>query len=69
MYAVEFQAKVTNGSIQIPDEFKDKISGAVKVIVLTQEKSPAADMIDRLLENPIKFDTFIPLTREEIYER
>lgn len=40
MQAVEFQTRVTEGVIEIPDELKDKLVGAVRVIVLTEE-SPA----------------------------
>jgi hypothetical protein len=38
MYAVEFQTQVTNGVIEIPDEWKGKLAGAVRVIVLTEEE-------------------------------
>ncbi len=68
MYAVEFSAKVSNGNIEIPEEFRDKLTGSVRVIILTQDKRTKADMIDRLLENPIRLEGFEPLTREEIYE-
>ena len=44
MYAVEFQTTVTNGLIEIPDELKGKLAGAVRVIVLTEEKPVEAGM-------------------------
>ena len=69
MYAIEFQTRVMNGSIEIPDEFKDKLAGLVRVIVLTKEKAAENDMISRLLASPIKLENFKPLTREEIYEQ
>lgn len=70
MYAIEFQAKPKNGQIEIPAEYKDKITGIVRVIVLSQEQSVGtADMIDRLLERPLEIENFAPLTREEVYER
>jgi hypothetical protein len=40
MFAIEFQTRVTNGAIEIPEELKGKLTGAVRVIVLT-EKEPA----------------------------
>ena len=40
MYAVEFQTQITNGAIQLPDEWKGKLSGSVRIIVLT-ETEPA----------------------------
>lgn len=70
MYAFEFQAKLKDGRIEIPSEYQDKISGTVRVIVLSSEKSAStADMVDRLLEHPIEMKNFAPFTREEIYER
>ncbi len=69
MYAIEFQTRVTNGSIEIPEGLKDKLVGLVRVIILTEEKPAKAEMIDRLLAEPIKLESFEPLTREEIYER
>lgn len=71
MYAIEFQAKLKNGSIEIPEEYKDKIFGTVRVIVLSQEESSAkkTDMIERLLKHPIEVASFTPFDREEIYEQ
>jgi len=70
MHAFEFQAKPKNGRIEIPVEYQDKISGTVRVILLSSENSPTtADMIDRLLEHPVELENFAPFTREEIHER
>lgn len=70
MHVIEFQAKPENGRIEIPAEHKDKITGSVRVIVVSQEKSTGtADMVDRLLEQPIEIENFTPLAREEVYER
>jgi hypothetical protein len=70
MHAYEFKAKPENGRIEIPAEYKDKIVGTVRVIVLSQEQRVgAADLIDRLLEHPLEIENFAPLTREEVYER
>lgn len=70
MDAFEFQAKPINGHIEIPAEYRDKIAGTVRVIVLSQERSSGiATMIDRLLERPLEIENFAPLTREEVYER
>ena len=69
MYAFEFQAKPQNGRIEIPAEYKEKIKGTVRVIVLSHEESNgSAGMIDHLLENPLEIDDFAPFTREEVYE-
>ena len=69
MYAVEFQAKVKNGSIEIPEEYKTRFKERVRVILLAEEEHTAADFIDHLLQHPIYIAGFTPLTREEIYER
>ena len=74
MYAIEFQTKVENGHIEIPAEFKDQLTGCVRVIVLAEEQPhetgvARTDLLDQLLANPIQLENFAPLTREEIYER
>ncbi len=70
MQAVEFRTSVENGTIQIPKEFRNRIRGQVRVILLTDEaKETRLNMIDQLLEHPLKIDDFVPLRRNEIYER
>lgn len=70
MYAIEFKAKIKNGIIYIPKEYRDKLQENVKVIVLKdEEEGKSANMIDRLFEAPLKINNFRPLLREEIYER
>ncbi|MDT5060207.1 MAG: hypothetical protein QOH63_666 [Acidobacteriota bacterium] len=70
MHAYEFKAKPENGRIEIPAEYKDKIVGTVRVIVLSQEQRVGTpDLIDRLLEHPLEMKNFASLTREEVYER
>ncbi len=68
--AVEFQAKIQNGLIQIPDEYKQDLSEGddIKVIVLlTKNISFKRDIIDELTENPVQVDSV--LSRQEIYSR
>ena len=68
--AVEFQARVKNGFIQVPDEYKSELEEGIeiKVIALVKKKLPRQrDIIDELTQNPVKVDKI--LTREEIYER
>jgi hypothetical protein len=68
--AVEFQAKIQNGFIQIPDEYKQELGEAedIQVIVLVKKKIvPKKDIIDELTENPVPVDGV--LSREEIYSR
>ena len=68
--AVEFQAKIQNGIIQIPDEYKQELGEGddIKVIVLvTKKSSKKRDIIDDLTENPVQVDGVF--SREEIYNR
>jgi hypothetical protein len=69
--AVEFQAIVKNGMIEIPREYRKRLSQRVRVIVLAEEerKAQPASLIDDLLLNPIKIEGFRPLTRDEAHAR
>ena len=69
MYAVEFQAKVKNGMIEIPARYRDKLKQMVRVIVLAETGEKTGNLIDQLLEKPLRVKDFKPLTREEIYAR
>ena len=69
MYAVEFQTRIKDGVIEIPQEYRDRFKQIVKVILLTEEQPLQADIIDQLLAQPIKVVDFKPLSREEIHER
>lgn len=69
MYAIEFQTKVKDGSIVIPEEHKDKFKGNVRVILLAEETTDKFDMIEHLLANPLDIHGFTPFKREEIYEQ
>ena len=69
MYAVEFHAKIKNGIIEIPEMYKARFKDRVRVILLEEETSTTVDIIDQLLQHPLKVNESQPLTREEIYER
>jgi hypothetical protein len=69
MYAIEFQTKVKDGSIPIPEEHRDKFTGNVRVILLTEESANSFDMIEHLMANPLNAEGFKPFRREEIYEQ
>ena len=69
MSAIEFQTKVNDGSITIPEEYRNQLKGNVRVILMTEESTEDFDMIEYLLANPLSIEGFKPLTREEIYER
>lgn len=74
MYAIEFQARIKNGSIEVPEEYRQRLQeqggdNAVRVIILTSERHPYDDLIDQLLTHPIVIDDFVPFTRDELHER
>lgn len=71
LQAVEFQAFVKNGMIEVPREYRQRLSQRVRVIVLAEEdhKMQSSTLIDDLLLNPIKIEDFTPLTREEAHAR
>lgn len=70
MQIIEFQTQVQNGNIEIPDEFKDQLTGlvSVSVMMLTRGNPGQPDMLEQLWNKQIKVENFKPLTREEIYE-
>ncbi|MGK7873938.1 MAG: hypothetical protein AB4426_11690 [Xenococcaceae cyanobacterium] len=71
MFAVEFQANIQNGMIEIPEPYITELENCqnVKVIILKNEVKPKIDMIEYLLDNPIEVDNLVPLKRDAIYER
>lgn len=70
MYAVEFRTIITDGMIEIPEKYRKKLKYSVKVILLIEDIDEAtSDMIESLLESPIKISDFKPFKREEIYDR
>lgn len=74
MYMIEFQTKIENGTIRIPEEHsvrlrKQGIGEAVRVILYVPGEEFDVDYVERLMSNPIRLDDFVPLRRSEIYDR
>ena len=69
MEAIEFKTKIKKGTTQIPKKYKQRTGNTVKVIIISEQGTKQADIIDKLLANPIKSKDFSPFLREEIYER
>jgi hypothetical protein len=69
MYAVEFQTNIQDGTIEVPKEYRNKVRGAVRVIILTEEHRGEENFIEYLMNNPIQAPGFTPMKREDIYER
>jgi hypothetical protein len=69
MIAVEFQARVKDGTIEVPEQYRDHVHGDVRVIILRAERQKKSKIIERLLQQPLEDASFRPLTRDEVYER
>ncbi len=69
MYAVEFRARVKDGAIEIPPQYRSKLSKFVRVIVLAEPEEKKKNFIDQLLERPFQVAGFQPLSRDEIHAR
>jgi hypothetical protein len=79
MFAIEFQAQIRDGVIEIPAKQREELlaqinGGEVRVIVLAPAvRSPTKaikepSFLQYLLENPLYIPDFEPMTREEIYD-
>ncbi|MCB0124931.1 MAG: hypothetical protein KDE58_21895 [Caldilineaceae bacterium] len=74
MYAVEFEAKIEDGRIHVPEQFAERFRQGVRVILLTADsmvdtKEQQSNLIEQLLANPLNIPKFHPLKRDEIYAR
>ncbi|OAN46130.1 hypothetical protein A6A03_13385 [Chloroflexus islandicus] len=69
MQAIEFQATVKNGLIELPPQYA-QLTGQVRVIVLVEPTVQTSEnVIDQLLAQPVRIPNFRPLSRAEIYAR
>ena len=70
MYAIEFRTAVKeDGSIDIPEEYRQQVKGTVRVIILTLEPARKTSIIQDLLNNPRKVTDATPMRRDDIYDR
>lgn len=72
MVSVEFQAKVENGVIVVPQEYQQLAEGSiVKIVVLKQPKKQTLqfDIMNELAHNPVPVLGIRSITREEMHER
>jgi hypothetical protein len=73
MVEVEFQAKVQNGIIVVPEEYQSALAEVeqVKVTLHKPTKLPffEDEFISQLLQNPIPVAGIRHITREEMHER
>jgi hypothetical protein len=70
MQAVEFQTTIKDGTIEIPAEYRADLGKRVRVILLSEDRTPTGtNLIDRLLAQPLRVPGFLPMTREGIPAR
>lgn len=70
MYAVEFEATVRNGVIEVPAEVRESLSDRVRVILLVrEERKGKRNRVEYLMDHPVRLADPGPLTREETHER
>ena len=69
MFAIEFQTKITDGTIELPETYRGRVTGPVRVIILAEEAPTGPDLIDELLSHPLHVEQFTPILRDHIYER
>lgn len=70
MQAIEFKTKIKKGMIIIPEKYRKILKENVKVIVLTEEnETRPSDIIENLMESPLKIRNFKPINRDDIYDR
>jgi ureidoglycolate hydrolase len=72
MSTIEFQADIKKGIIEIPEPHRSEFMSQenVRVIVIKQtQPHQQANLLTYLLDHPLSIDDFIPLRRDEIYDR
>jgi ureidoglycolate hydrolase len=72
MSTIEFQADIKKGIIEIPESHRSKFMSQenVRVIVIKQtQPHQQANLLTYLLDHPLSIDNFIPLRRDENYDR
>ncbi|MBA3920338.1 MAG: hypothetical protein H0X31_00980 [Nostocaceae cyanobacterium] len=73
MTTVEFQAKVENGVIMVPQKYQQDLAevSTIKIILLKQSEKQTMQfhIIDELAQNPISVPGIRSITREQMHER
>jgi len=73
MSAVEFQAKIENGAIAVPDAYKQELlDGEIVTVVVSKQpkkKISQTGMIAELTRNPVQVQGIRSVTRDEMHER
>jgi hypothetical protein len=71
MKAVEFNTSIVDGVIKLPEAVNIGAVKNVKVIILYDDSKieESNDILQQLIDNPIKVDKIVKYSREELHER
>lgn len=69
MEVIEFKTRIRDGIITVPEKYRNRVGKKVKVLVMIETTRNHDDIIDKLLAAPIEAKDFVPLVRNEIYDR
>ncbi len=69
MEAIQFKTTIKGNSIEIPEQYRDRLTRSVRVILMNEEEEQQNDIIDRFLSQPLRAKAFKPLSREEAHAR
>jgi hypothetical protein len=69
MRQIEFETTIDKDAIRVPSEYRGRVYGRVRVIIITDDTEDDIDMIEYLMQHPLNGNDLLPLTREEIYDR
>jgi hypothetical protein len=71
MEAIEFKTTPKDGTIQIPEKYRNQFTTEVRVVVMQKEQSAGDDhdIIDHLMEDPLETTDVNPLSREASHRR
>jgi hypothetical protein len=70
MGTIEFRTTVKNGEIEIPAKYRNQIKNRVRVVLFSESEKPGKNnLIDQLLENPVKIQGLRPMKRDKLHER
>jgi hypothetical protein len=67
---VEFQAKIENGAIAVPEKYKQELTDGdvVKVIVIKRSKRiPQTGILAEVAKNPVQIKGLRSMSRDELY--
>jgi len=74
MQAIEFETVIKSGHIDVPAECKELNGQKVRVLVLLEEGPKEGlvrknSFIEKFIKHPLEVDSFLPMSRNDIYER